>query len=60
MAATRAVKCQICHWQDKRSFGRGLLVKPCPACGSRIQFAEPWPGDPPATLDPKLALREAA
>jgi hypothetical protein len=58
MTAKRAVKCQICQWRALRCFGKGLLVAPCPECGSRVTFAEHFVGDPPVTLDAKL--RESA
>jgi hypothetical protein len=57
---TRGVKCQICPYTKQRFFGRGLLVKPCPDCGSRMTFAQPWLGDFPVTPDPKLVLKAAA
>ena len=51
---SREVKCQICPWRERRFFGRGILVKPCPECGSRMTFASSMFGDMPVTPDPKL------
>ncbi|HXX18703.1 MAG TPA: hypothetical protein VEJ46_04825 [Candidatus Acidoferrum sp.] len=56
----REVKCQICRWSGHRYYGaKGILVDPCPQCGSRVTYAAPQKGDMPATADPKL-LAEAA
>jgi len=51
----RTVKCQVCPWSGKRYYGNGILVDPCPLCGHRVTYAEPWRGDQPVTLDPSLA-----
>src|SRR6267378_3668909 len=51
---TREVKCQICAFKQRKRFGRGLLVKPCPECGSRVTFAVPILGDMPVTPEPSL------
>jgi len=55
----REVKCQICPWTAPRYYGKGLLVKPCPECGSRVTFAEHWPGDSPVTPDPQILVKAA-
>jgi hypothetical protein len=52
---SREVKCQICPWSERRYFGKGVLVKPCPDCGSRVTFAMVMVGDAPVTPEPKLA-----
>ena len=54
----RKVKCQICSWQGLRYFGTGLLVRPCPECGSRTTFATPQLGDQPVTSDSGLKTRQ--
>jgi len=56
---SREVRCQICTYRHRRFFGKGLLVKPCPECGSRVTFAEIVPGDQPVTLDLKLMAKAA-
>ena len=57
---SRSVKCQICPWRAARYFGaRGILVAPCPVCGSRVTYEKPWPSDAPVTLDPKLRVQAA-
>lgn len=53
----RWIKCQICPWSASRYFGSGLLIKPCPKCGSRVTFKDSWLGDQPVTPDPKLVGR---
>jgi hypothetical protein len=45
--------------RHRRFFGKGLLVKPCPECGSRVTFAEVVSGDQPVTLDLKLMSKAA-
>jgi hypothetical protein len=55
----REAKCQLCTYRHRRFYGKGLLAKPCPECGSRVTFAAPWPGDMPVTLDPKVIARAA-
>ena len=30
------VRCEICEWRGRRRVPRS---KPCPACGSRVEFA---------------------
>ena len=53
--ATRTVKCQICNWRGVRCYGaKGILVDPCPACGSRVTYASVHKDDQPVTADPKL------
>jgi hypothetical protein len=56
---SRGVSCQVCTWTGTRWHGRGMLVKPCPECGSRIKFTVAWKGELPATPDPKLMARAA-
>jgi DNA-directed RNA polymerase subunit RPC12/RpoP len=56
---SREVKCQICSYRHRRFFGKGLLVRPCPVCGSRVTFAVAMPGDPPVTPDATLTARAA-
>ncbi len=51
---SREVKCQLCPWRERRFFGHGILVKPCPKCGNRMTFATAILGDIPMTPDPKL------
>lgn len=56
----REVKCQICAWRGPRYYGaKGILVDPCPQCGSRVTYASPHKGDMPVTADSK-PLAEAA
>jgi hypothetical protein len=50
----RDIKCQICERKGKRYCGTGLLVKPCPECGSLTTFAIWMLGDQLVTPDPKL------
>lgn len=56
---SREVKCQICPWRERRFFGKGILVKPCPECGSRVTFATLMLGDAAVTPDPKLKVKAA-
>jgi hypothetical protein len=49
---SREVRCQMCTFRQRRRFGRGLLVKPCTECGSRVTFAVPMAGDQPVTPSP--------
>jgi len=56
---SREVRCQLCPYRHRRFFGKGLLVKPCPECGSRVTFAEIVPRDQPVTPDPKLMAKAA-
>jgi hypothetical protein len=56
---SREVKCQVCTYRHRRFFGKGILAKPCPECGSRVTLAVPMPGDMPVTLDPKLIEKAA-
>lgn len=32
----KPVRCEICEWRGRRLVARS---KPCPACGSRVEFA---------------------
>lgn len=34
--AAKPVRCEICAWRGRRLVPRS---KPCPACGSRVEFA---------------------
>jgi hypothetical protein len=53
--ASRMVKCQCCPYQSRRWYGeKGILVDPCPRCGSRMTYYEHWKGDQPVTKDEKL------
>ena len=56
---SREVRCQVCTYRHRRFFGKGLLVKPCPKCGSRVRFAVAMPGDQPVTPDLKLIPKAA-
>lgn len=51
----RKVKCQVCSFSEVRWYGEGILVAPCPKCGSRMTYAVWQPGDQPVKPDPKLA-----
>lgn len=51
-AATREIKCQKCSWAASRTYGaNGILVDPCPECGSRVTYVRVWEGDMPVTPD---------
>ena len=55
MPAIRKIKCQICDFKETRCSGlNGVLVDPCPKCGSRVTYAAHFDGDMPVILDPKL------
>jgi hypothetical protein len=56
---SRGVSCQTCPWAGTRWNGSGMLVKPCPECGSRVMFTIPWKGEVPATPEPLLISRAA-
>lgn len=56
---SREVKCQMCLWRERRFFGKGILVKLCPECGSRVTFATVMFGDAPVKPDPKLEVKAA-
>jgi len=56
---TRAIACQVCPWRGTRYFGKGILVEPCPVCGSRVRFAVAMPSDPAVTIDIKLIAKAA-
>jgi hypothetical protein len=45
MSASRAVKCTVCPWIDNRACGRGILIDPCPQCGSKVWYETLWYGD---------------
>jgi hypothetical protein len=48
------------HEKETAAFrSKGLLVKPCPECGSRVTFAESMAGDQPVTLDLRLLAKAA-
>ena len=34
--AAKPVRCEICEWRGRRLVARS---RPCPACGSRVEFA---------------------
>ena len=34
--SAKPVRCEICEWRGRRLVARS---KPCPACGSRVEFA---------------------
>ncbi len=57
--SSREVRCQVCTYRHRRFFGKGLLVKPCPECGSRVTFAVAMQGDQPVTLDLKVMAKAA-
>jgi hypothetical protein len=60
VTATRAVKCQCCPWWKSRAYGaRGILVNPCPECGSRVEYAATYAGEQPVSLGPKLMAKAA-
>jgi hypothetical protein len=60
MRPTRKIKCQICSWAGTRWYGsKGILVDPCPQCGSLVTYAALWRGDMPVTVDPKLGAKAA-
>jgi NAD-dependent SIR2 family protein deacetylase len=49
---SRQVKCQKCEWKAIRRYGaNGILVDPCPLCGSRVNYAAVWKGDQPVTQE---------
>jgi hypothetical protein len=51
---SRGVSCQICPWSGTRWYGKGMLVKPCPECGSRVKFTVEWKGELPANAGPEV------
>jgi hypothetical protein len=60
MSASRAVKCTVCPWIDNRACGRGILIDPCPQCGSKVWYETLWYGDCPARLLLKETLVNGA
>jgi hypothetical protein len=52
--ARRKVKCQLCDYCAVRWYGaKGILVDPCPLCGSRMTYSEYRKGDQPVTQETK-------
>jgi len=52
MAFSREVKCQTCGFREIRC--SPVLVKRCPKCSSRMDYAHHQEGDQPVTLEPRL------